>query len=144
MSILIGITLVVVFACPVQERYYRRRVAECGGGIPPPEARLPLMMVGATVLPISLFIFSATSIKSVHWAGALVSGIPFGFALGESPNSFSSRSRTSTVRGRLTVPPPPLVGVYISANTYIAVAFSQYSASGEFRLLRGSSAGRWR
>ncbi|GAA5867838.1 hypothetical protein JCM3774_005876 [Rhodotorula dairenensis] len=121
MSIMIGITIVVVLACPVQERYYRRRVAECGGGIPPPEARLPLMMVGATVLPISLFIFSATSIKSVHWAGALVSGIPFGFAL---------------------------VGVYISANTYIAVAFSQYSASAMaaktfFRSMVGASMPMW-
>mgnify|MGYP002717843692 FL=1 len=82
MSIFIGIVMVVVFACPVQERYYRRRVAECGGGTPPPEARLPLMMFGSIVLPIALFIFASTSPQSVHWAGALVSGIPFGFALG--------------------------------------------------------------
>lgn len=121
MSIFIGIVMVVVFACPVQERYYRRRVAECGGGTPPPEARLPLMMFGSIVLPIALFIFASTSPQSVHWAGALVSGIPFGFAL---------------------------VAVYISANTYIAVAFSQYSASAMaaktfFRSMVGASMPMW-
>ncbi|GAA5986139.1 hypothetical protein JCM10908_006426 [Rhodotorula pacifica] len=121
LSIFIGIVIVVIAACPVQERYYRRRVVECGGATPPPEARLPLMMVGCVVLPIALFIFAGTSPKSVHWAGALVSGIPFGFAL---------------------------VAVYISANTYIAVAFSQYSASAMaaktfFRSMVGASMPMW-
>lgn len=101
MSILVGIALVAVTGVPLQERYYQRQVAKHNGH-PPPEARLPLMMGCSILLPISLFIFAATSIESVHWAGALVSGIPFGFAL---------------------------VGIYISANTYLAVTFSQYSAS---------------
>ncbi|GAA6049248.1 hypothetical protein JCM3770_005904 [Rhodotorula araucariae] len=101
MSIMIGIALVAVTGVPLQERYYERQVVKHNGH-PPPEARLPLMMVCSLVLPISLFIFASTSIKSVHWAGALISGIPFGYSL---------------------------VGIYISANTYLAVTFSQYSAS---------------
>ncbi|BGP50478.1 hypothetical protein JCM10450v2_006397 [Rhodotorula kratochvilovae] len=101
MSILIGIAICSFTAIPLQERYYQAQVVK-HNGTPPPEARLPLMIACALVLPISLFIFAATSIPSVHWAGALVSGIPFGFAL---------------------------VGIYTSANTYIAVTFSQYAAS---------------
>ncbi|TNY23275.1 MFS general substrate transporter [Rhodotorula diobovata] len=101
LSILVGIAITSVTAVPLQERYYLRQVAKHNGH-PPPEARLPLMMGCSVVLPVSLFIFASTSIPSVHWAGPLVSGIPFGFAL---------------------------VGIYTSANTYIAVTFSQYSAS---------------
>ncbi|BGP34230.1 hypothetical protein JCM10296v2_006045 [Rhodotorula toruloides] len=102
LAVLVGIILVSATAGPVQERYYQRKVVENNGAEIDPEYRLPLMMGCSTLLPISLFIFAATSIKHVHWAGALVSGIPFGFAL---------------------------VGIYVSANTYIACAFSQYSAS---------------
>ncbi|GAA5891372.1 hypothetical protein JCM8208_002605 [Rhodotorula glutinis] len=101
LSILVGIGLTSITAVPLQERYYQRQVVKHQGH-PPPEARLPLMMVCAVILPVSLFIFAATSDPSVHWAGPLVSGIPFGFAL---------------------------VGIYSSANTFIAVTFSQYSAS---------------
>ncbi|GAA5878375.1 hypothetical protein JCM1840_001396 [Sporobolomyces johnsonii] len=121
LSILIGIFIVVTVACPMQERYYQRRVAESPDGNVPPEARLPLMMGCSAVLPMSLFIFGATSSPHVHWAGAVVSGIPFGFAL---------------------------VGIYISANTYIAVAFSQYSASAMaaktfIRSMAGASTPMW-
>lgn len=80
LSILVGIVLVGAFACPLQERYYQRKVAE-GGGSTVPETRLPLMMICSLLLPISLFIFAWTSNPNTHWAGPLVSGIPFGFAL---------------------------------------------------------------
>ncbi|GAA5959722.1 hypothetical protein JCM21900_001405 [Sporobolomyces salmonicolor] len=121
LSILIGIFIVVTVACPIQERYYQRRVAESPDGNVPPEARLPLMMGCCIVLPISLFIFGATSSPHTQWAGAVVSGIPFGFAL---------------------------VGIYISANTYLAVAFSQYSASAMaaktfIRSMAGASTPMW-
>ncbi|GJN92393.1 hypothetical protein Rhopal_005423-T1 [Rhodotorula paludigena] len=88
LSVLIGIVIVACTACPLQERYYQRQVVKYNGNVPP-EARLPLMMGCAILLPISLFIFAATSIKSVHWA----------------------------------------VGIYISANTYLSVSYSQHSAS---------------
>ncbi|BGP18633.1 hypothetical protein JCM10213_004183 [Rhodosporidiobolus nylandii] len=101
LSILLGIALVATIACPLQEAYYQRQVVKHNGH-PPPEARLPLMCVCAIVLPVSLFIFAGTSVKGVHPAGLLVSGVLFGFSL---------------------------VGIYISANTYLAVTFSRYSAS---------------
>ncbi|GAA6013543.1 hypothetical protein JCM10207_004769, partial [Rhodosporidiobolus poonsookiae] len=120
LSILIGILLVATTACPLQERYYQRQVIKHNGDVPP-EARLPLMMGCCVLLPISLFIFAATSIEKVHWAGALVSGIPFGFSL---------------------------VGIYISANTYLAVTFSRYSASAMaaktfLRSMAGASMPMW-
>ncbi|GAA5918219.1 hypothetical protein JCM6882_003014 [Rhodosporidiobolus microsporus] len=120
LSILVGILIVVAFACPLQERYYQRQVVKHDGH-PPPEARLPLMMGCCVVLPISLFIFASTSTHGVHWAGPLVSGVAFGFAL---------------------------VGVYISANTYLAVTFSEYSASAMaaktfIRSMAGASMPMW-
>ncbi|GAA6004059.1 hypothetical protein JCM10207_006537 [Rhodosporidiobolus poonsookiae] len=120
LSVFIGIMLCCSIAVPLQERYYQGQV-EKHNGHPPPEARLPLMMVCCLVLPAAEFIYAATSIKSVHWAGALVSGIPFGFAL---------------------------VGIYTAANTYLAVAFSRYAASAMSaktlaRSLAGASIPMW-
>ncbi|KAM0749043.1 MFS general substrate transporter [Meredithblackwellia eburnea MCA 4105] len=100
-GILIGIALVAVTACPLQEQYYQRKVAE-GNGQTIPESRLPLMMGCAVLLPISLFIFAWTSIPSVSWVGPAVAGVPFGYAL---------------------------IGIYISANTYLVEVFSSYAAS---------------
>ncbi|GAA5823807.1 hypothetical protein JCM11251_003303 [Rhodosporidiobolus azoricus] len=120
-SILVGILLVVFVAYPLQERYYQRQVVKHNYGDVPPEARLPLMMACSVVLPISLFIFAATSIPGVHWVGPLMSGVAFGFAL---------------------------VGVYVSANTYLAVTFSEYPASAMaakafIRSMAGASMPMW-
>ncbi|GAA6029057.1 hypothetical protein JCM8097_001572 [Rhodosporidiobolus ruineniae] len=121
LSILLGIAIVAVTACPLQERYYQRQIAKCGGGTPPPEARLPLMMGCCVLLPISLFMFAGTSVSGVHPAGLLVSGVLFGFSL---------------------------VGIYISANTYLSVAFSRYAASAMaaktfIRSMAGASMPMW-
>ncbi|GAA5823809.1 hypothetical protein JCM11251_003304 [Rhodosporidiobolus azoricus] len=120
LSVLVGICLACLVAMPIQEAYYQRQVVKHNGH-PPPETRLPLMMVGCVVLPAAEFIFAATSIKGVHWAGPLISGIPFGFSL---------------------------VAIYNAANTYIAVAFSEYSASAMAaktlaRSLAGASIPMW-
>lgn len=49
LSILVGIVLVGAFACPLQERYYQRKIRE-GGGSTVPESRLPLMMICSLLL----------------------------------------------------------------------------------------------
>ncbi|ORY89010.1 major facilitator superfamily domain-containing protein [Leucosporidium creatinivorum] len=49
LSILVGIVLVGAFACPLQERYYQRKIVE-GGGSTVPETRLPLMMICSLLL----------------------------------------------------------------------------------------------
>lgn len=54
LSILVGIALVGITCVPLQERYYARRVKEARaqGVETPPEARLPMMMVNAILLPM--------------------------------------------------------------------------------------------
>lgn len=100
-GIFIGIVICGAIACPFQERYYLRKVKE-GNGTTVPESRLPLMMVGSIVLPISLFIFAWTSMPHVSWVGPAVAGVPFGFAL---------------------------IAIYISANVYLVDVYSNFAAS---------------
>jgi hypothetical protein len=90
LGIFIGICICGGVLCPIQENYYQRKVRE-GNGQADPEHRLPMMMVGAVILPISLFIFAWTSNPKTHWAGAVVSGVPFGVSL-RSSKSFASCS----------------------------------------------------
>lgn len=118
---LLGILLVTCIGCPLQERYYARKCAESPTGETVPESRLPLMMINAIVLPIGLGIFAATSDPSINPWGAIISGIPFGFAL---------------------------VGIYVSANTYLVDTYSRYGASAMAakafaRSLAGASVPLW-
>ncbi|KAI5480505.1 MFS polyamine transporter [Pseudohyphozyma bogoriensis] len=120
-GILIGIALVAIVACPLQEKFYLRKIEESGNGTTVPESRLPLMMGCCVVLPCSLFIFAWTSMPYVSWVGPAVAGIPFGFAL---------------------------VGIYISANTYLVDAYPSYGASALaaktfIRSLAGASVPLW-
>ncbi|KAK9458829.1 major facilitator superfamily domain-containing protein [Lipomyces oligophaga] len=46
-----------------------------------PEARLPYAIAGAIAIPIGIFWFGWTSIRSVHWIVSILSGIPFGFGM---------------------------------------------------------------
>lgn len=76
-GILIGIAIITVTACPLQEMYYQRQVL-LNGGSTVAETRLPLMMGSSILLPISLFIFAWTSNPNTSWVGPAVAGIPFG------------------------------------------------------------------
>jgi len=44
-----------------------------------PESRLPPAMIGALVLPASMFAFAWTNAPTVHWSASLVLSAPFGF-----------------------------------------------------------------
>ncbi|PWN88030.1 putative polyamine transport protein specific for spermine [Acaromyces ingoldii] len=100
LSLLVGICLAMLYVWFVQERMYHRRRNARGSALP--EDRLPLMFVGSVLLPVSLFIFAWTSLKSVHWSGPLVAGIPLGFSF---------------------------VAIYISANSYIVDCYPSVAAS---------------
>ncbi|ORY76533.1 major facilitator superfamily domain-containing protein [Leucosporidium creatinivorum] len=119
-GILIGIAIIAITGCPAQENYYQRRVIADGGSTVP-ETRLPMMMGCAITLPISLFIFAWTSNPSTSWVGPAAAGIPFGFSL---------------------------VGIYISANSYLVDTYTQYGASAMasktfIRSLAGASVPMW-
>lgn len=107
MAIVVGILLALVFVLlwnePMYKRVARKRLesgAACGNT---PEDRLPLMMIGATLLPIGLFIFAWTSMPFVPWEGACIGGgVTLGFAF---------------------------VSVYLSANNYLVDVYPSYAAS---------------
>ncbi|KAL4400567.1 transmembrane transporter [Malassezia pachydermatis] len=99
-SLIIGICASIVFVWVVIEPITKRRIAKRGYAVP--EDRLILMFVGAISLPISLFILAWTSMPSVHWAGALVAGLPTGASF---------------------------VMLYISANSYLVDCYPKVAAS---------------
>jgi hypothetical protein len=91
LSLVVGIVLAMLYVWFVQEPYYHKQHVK--NGCNRPEDRLPLMIVGAPILPIALFVFAWTSMPHVHWAGPLVSGISLGASF---------------------------VMLYISANSYVS------------------------
>lgn len=61
-----------------ENRRYIRMLDANNGQPLAPEARLPLTILGAALMPIALFIFAFTSYPNVHWSGQIIAGIPFG------------------------------------------------------------------
>ena len=59
---------------PIWARYYKR-VAEEDGKRPPPEEHLRRGVVGAIIIPISLFIFAFTTYPNVPYAISLVRSV---------------------------------------------------------------------
>lgn len=47
-------------------------------GHPPPEVRLIIGMVGAVLIPISLFWLAFTTYPHVHWVVPIIASVPFG------------------------------------------------------------------
>jgi multidrug resistance protein len=70
----------VAIACLFWENTRYKRVAEkCPKGLAPPEARLPITMVAAIVLPVGLFWFAWTNGPEIHWIVSILSTFLFGF-----------------------------------------------------------------
>lgn len=68
--------LLGVFAAPVANKVYQRQTLRHGGGAVYPEARLPVAMVAVFFFPVSIFWFSWSAKKDVHWIAPVLSGIP--------------------------------------------------------------------
>ncbi|KAG7096278.1 hypothetical protein E1B28_003726 [Marasmius oreades] len=97
-SIIIGIGIAMCLL-PFNEKIYAALTKK--GTYP--EARLYGMMLGAIVLPISLFMFAFTgAFARIHWIAPLISGAVFGFSM---------------------------IVIYVSANSYIVDSYSAYAAS---------------
>lgn len=58
-----------------------KAVAAAHNGFAPPEARLPMSMIGSIALPIGLFWFAWTNSPSIHWIVSIAAGAPFGFGM---------------------------------------------------------------
>ncbi|KAK3504729.1 major facilitator superfamily domain-containing protein [Neurospora crassa] len=69
-GVAVGMMLAVGYSMYDNKRY--SRVADKHGGMAPPEARLPLAIVGSIFLPVGLFWFAWTNGPEVHWVVPII------------------------------------------------------------------------
>ncbi|EME50399.1 hypothetical protein DOTSEDRAFT_69055 [Dothistroma septosporum NZE10] len=79
LGVAVGMLLAVGYAI-LYNRHYSK-ISDKYKGFAPPEARLPLCMVGSVAVPIGLFWFAWTNSPSVHWSVSIIAGAPFGFGM---------------------------------------------------------------
>lgn len=78
LGITVGMVFAVAYAMFDNKRY--ARVAEEHNGMAPPEARLPMAIVGSAFIPVGLFWFAWTNGNNIHWIVPII-GSAF-FAVG--------------------------------------------------------------
>ncbi|KAK2731292.1 MFS siderochrome iron transporter 1 [Onygenales sp. PD_40] len=79
LGVLIGMLIAMVINLVANKRY--QRIAEKYAGFAPPEARLPVCMIGGVSIPIGLFWFAWTNSPSIHFLASIAAGIPFGLGM---------------------------------------------------------------
>ncbi|KAK4225521.1 putative transporter mfs2 [Podospora fimiseda] len=99
-GIAVGMVFAVMYAFVDNKRYMR--VAAENGGSAPPEARLPLAIIGSVFLPIGLFWFAWTNGPEIHWIVPIIASAFFAAGL---------------------------VGVFLSLLTYMIDSYTVYAAS---------------
>ena len=80
-AVAIGVLLAITYVIVYDNKQYMKKVKASGLGYAPPEARLPMCIVGGIALPIGLFWFAWTNSPSIPWASSVVAAIPFGFGM---------------------------------------------------------------
>jgi hypothetical protein len=76
-GVMVGQVLAMVFYIVLEGRY--RNKAARDPSKETPEGRLEPAMIGGVLLPVGLFWFGWTTLKSVHWAVSVVGSSLFGF-----------------------------------------------------------------
>ncbi|KAK3996068.1 putative transporter mfs2 [Cladorrhinum sp. PSN332] len=99
-GIAVGMIFAVMYAFIDNKRYMR--VAAENGGSAPPEARLPLAIIGSVFLPVGLFWFAWANGPEVHWIVPITASAFFAAGL---------------------------VGVFLSLLTYMIDSYTVYAAS---------------
>lgn len=79
LGVAVGMLMAVGYSVWANKRY--GRISDEYDGFAPPEARLPLCMVGSVAVPIGLFWFAWTNYPSIHWIVSIMAGAPFGFGM---------------------------------------------------------------
>lgn len=100
-SLGVGFFLGTQICAPINDRIYRRLKAR-NDGVGRPEFRVPLMIPGAILVPIGLFIYGWTARSDVHWI---------------APNIGAAIFSAGTIMG------------FQCSQTYIVDAYSRYAAS---------------
>ncbi len=79
LGVAVGMIFAVAYSIWDNKRY--SRVSDEHGGFAPPEARLPITMIGGIAVPIGLFWFAWTNYPSINYMVSIAAGIPFGFGM---------------------------------------------------------------
>lgn len=79
LGVAVGMLMAVGYSIYDNKRY--AALSDKFDGFAPPEARLPLCMVGSVAVPIGLFWFAWTNYPSIHWIVSIMAGAPFGFGM---------------------------------------------------------------
>jgi len=79
LGVAVGMIFAVAYAVFDNKRY--ARISDANKGFAPPEARLPLCMIGSVLVPIGMFWFAWTNDPSIHFMASISAGVPFGAGL---------------------------------------------------------------
>lgn len=79
LGVAVGMIFAVAYSVWDNKRY--TRISDEYKGFAPPEARLPLCMVGSVAVPLGLFWFAWTNYPSIHWSVSIIACAPFGFGM---------------------------------------------------------------
>ncbi|TKA80314.1 hypothetical protein B0A55_02199 [Friedmanniomyces simplex] len=79
LGVAVGMIFAVAYSIWDNKRY--ARVSDQNGGFAPPEARLPITMIGGIAVPIGLFWFAWTNYPSINYMVSIAAGVPFGFGM---------------------------------------------------------------
>ncbi|KAM0415974.1 hypothetical protein ACHAPT_013073 [Fusarium lateritium] len=75
----VGLLSGVAYSIWENKRY--AKVSAHHNGFAPPEARLPMCIVGGISVPIGLFWFAWTNYTSIHWIVSIIGSAPLGFGM---------------------------------------------------------------
>ncbi|KAK5110379.1 MFS siderochrome iron transporter 1 [Meristemomyces frigidus] len=79
LGLAVGMVIAVAYCIWDNKRYVK--VADAHNGFAPPEARLPICMIGGIAIPIGLFWFAWTNYPNYQFMISIAAGIPFGFGM---------------------------------------------------------------
>jgi MFS family permease len=79
LGVAVGMVAAVLYSVWDNKRY--AKISDKYKGFAPPEARLPINMVGAVAAPIGLIWFAWTNYPSIHYMVSIAAGVPFGFGM---------------------------------------------------------------
>lgn len=79
LGVAVGMVFAVSYSIWDNKRY--AKISDENDGFAPPEARLPITMLGGIMVPIGLFWFAWTNYTSIHWIVSIIAGVPFGFGM---------------------------------------------------------------
>jgi MFS family permease len=78
-GVAVGMMTAVGYSLWDNKRY--KKIGDEHNGKAPPEARLPLCMLGSIFLPVGLFWFAWTNYPNIHWLVSIIATAPFGFGM---------------------------------------------------------------